>query len=65
MCYCDLNKRRFYSAKVQKIGKGVNFEFFSFKIDDSLVPKEIKEIIEPNRDQLIIAEKEIDHKKNK
>ena len=38
---------------------------FSFKIDDSLVPKEIKVIIELSRDELTTAEKEIDHKKSK
>ena len=39
------------------------FPFFSVKKYDSLVPKEIKEKIEPTADELTIAEKEIDHKK--
>ena len=39
------------------------FAFFSFKIDDSSVTKEIKETIETSRDELTTAEKEIDHKK--
>ena len=51
--------------KFKKAGKGANFDFLSFKIDDSLVLKEIKEIIESSRDELTIAEKETDHKKSK
>ena len=51
--------------KFKKAGKGANFDFLSFKIDDSLVLKEIKEIIESSRDELTIVEKETDHKKSK
>ena len=51
--------------KFKKAGKGANFDFLSFKTDDSLVLKEIKEIIESSRDELTIVEKETDHKKSK
>ena len=60
-----LIKGNFIMPKFRKAVKGANFDFFSFKKDDSLIPKEIKEIIEPSRHQLAISEKEIDHKKCK
>ena len=60
-----LIKGHFIMPKFRKAVKGANFDFFSFKKDDSLIPKEIKEIIEPSRHQLAISEKEIDHKKCK
>ena len=34
-----------------------------FKIDDSSVPKKIKEVVKPGRDELTIHEKEIDYQK--
>ena len=58
-----LTKDDFIMPKFRKAGKGANFPFFSFKKYDSLVPKEIKEKIEPTANELTIAEKEIDHKK--
>ena len=48
---------------LEKETKVLFLTFFSFKIDNPLVPKKIKEIIEPSRNELTIAEKEIDHKK--
>ena len=36
--------------------------FFSFKTEDSLLPKEIKEIGEPGTDKLTIGKKKLDNK---
>ena len=58
-----LTKNDFILPKFRKRSKSPVFDFLSFKIDDPSVLKKIKEIIEPNRDELTIAEKEIDHKK--
>ena len=59
-----LTKDDFILLNFRKRNESLIFDFFSFKTDDPLVPKKKKkEIIERSRDELPIAEKEIDHKK--
>ena len=47
----------------RKRNGGVIFDFFSFRIDYSLVPKKIKEIVKRGRHELTINKKETDYKK--
>ena len=65
-CYRDPNKRRFYNAKVEKKRWRCYFWlFFFFQNRWFFSTKTNKKIIEPNRDELTIGEKEISHKKSK
>lgn len=45
----------------KRIG-GVIFYFFSFNIDDSLIPKKKKEIVKRGRNELTINKKETHYK---
>ena len=49
----------------RKRNGGVIFYFFSSNIDDSLVPKKIKEIVKRGRNELTINKKETHYKKSK
>ena len=58
-----LTKDDFILPKFRKTkSRGLIFDFFSFKIEDSLLPKEIKEIVEPGTDKSAIGKKKLDNK---
>lgn len=57
-----LTKYNFIMPTFRKRNGGVIFDFFSFKIDYSLVPKKIKEIVKRGRHELTINKKETDYK---